>query len=485
MVLAKPALKTVLDRPAQLRGLAMLALLGLVLAILVGMIWRNLSRLDTIQAYVSYSHLVQDAGLGLQQVLVDTFSGIHPGPRRLQEQSEKIRKLIREDAHLDQDTPARLGVVDSALREAGGGSLADARSQLSDAVKVMHLILSAETDQRERVLEEISRDTLAELELATGTLTVILVTAWIFLRRRILAPLNDLRHLLSNLAQEDFVPMDTKGLDPLLVPVFDSYNLMVRNLGELEEAKRMYALSLEAEVRSATQALLEQQRSLARAERLAAIGELAAAVAHELRNPLAGIQMSCQNLRNEIRDPDQAERLDLIGAELKRMARLLNNLLEQGRQSPLPACEFNLAELVRELLALTRYQVPAEIMLEQDIPADLECYLPESNLRQILLNLVLNAAQALVGNPGTIRLVAQREEDKVLLEVIDDGPGFSPEILAKGIRLFGTGRVRGTGLGLAIVQRFVRELGGQIRLSNQTPHGACVSITLPLRSSQP
>ena len=479
MALPNPTLKSILDRPARLRGLALLALLAMVLAILGGMIWRNLGRLDTIQAYVSYSHLIQDAGLDLQQALVDSFSGITLGVERLERQSAKIRDLLREDAHLDQDTPARLGAVDGSLRSAHTAAAADARAELSDAVRVMHLILNAETDQRERVLEEISRDTLAELELATATLMVILLTAWIFLRRRILAPLNDLNHLLLSLAKEDFVPMDTKGLDPLLVPVFDSYNLMVRNLGELEEAKRMHAMSLEAEVRSATQALLEQQRSLARAERLAAIGELAAALAHELRNPLAGIQMSCANLRNEVSDPDQVERLDLMGAELKRMARLLNDLLAQGKQTPVPARDFNLASVARELLALTRYQIPAHVSLEQDIPADLECHLPESNLRQALLNLVLNAAQALDENPGTIYLLARREEDKVAIDVIDDGPGFSEDMLTHGIRLFGSGSSRGTGLGLAIVQRFVRDMGGQIRLSNRVPHGACVSLVLP------
>jgi two-component system, NtrC family, sensor kinase len=344
----------------------------------------------------------------------------------------------------------------------------------------MHQVLDSETDQREKVLEGISRDTLAELELATGTLTVILLLAWFFMRRRILAPLHDLKQLLLNLAKEDFTPIDIRGLDPLLLPVFTSYNVMVTHLKDLEEAKRLHAMSLEAEVRSATQALLEQQRTLARAERLAAIGELAAGLAHELRNPLAGILMSCANLRNEIKDSDQAERLDLVGAELKRMTRLLNELLDQARQSPAPATHFNLAGVVRELIALTRYQIPPHIALGSEIPEDLDCRLPQSNLRQALLNLILNAAQAMGERSGGIRVRASRDGDKVLMSVEDDGPGFSDEMLKMGIRPFSTGHARGTGLGLAIVQRFAREVGGHIQLANRAaPSGAVVTLSLP------
>lgn len=474
--------QTLLDRPARLRGLSLLALLLSVLLILGWMIWRNLARLDTIHAYVGYSHRIQDAGLDLQQTLMEQVAeGQKPKPGNLGQITQKIHDLADEDAHLSPDTPDRLKQVNDALARAGGLASVPAETELFQALRAMHQILGSETEQRETVLEEINRDTLAELELATATLAGILLLAWVFLRRRILAPLHDLRRLLLNLADEDYTPIETAGLDPLLLPVFNSYNVMVENLGELEETKRMYAESLEAEVRSATRALLEQQRSLARSEKLAAVGELAASLAHELRNPLAGIQMSCANLRSEIQDADQAERLDLIGAELKRMTRLLNELLAQGRQTPTPPSHFLLAPLVRELLALTRYQIPPNITLCHDIPDDLACWMPECNLRQALLNLVLNAAQALDDTAGTIRLTARLDDGALCIDVCDDGPGFSGEMLTTGIRPFGTGRASGTGLGLAMVQRFARELGGHTRLSNHSPHGACVTLTLPHR----
>lgn len=473
-----------LDRPVRLRGLTLLAFVFSVLAILVAMILSNLDRLDRVQSYVSYSHRIQDVGLNLQQSLMDVLSGKPLGAAQLQVVSEKIRALAKEDAHLSGATPHKLRRVIASLGKANSESAESGRDELFEALREMHEILDGETNQREMVLEAIGQDALGELELATLILTLILLLTGLFLRQRILNPLHNLGRLLQNLVKENFTPIATEKLDPLLLPVFNSYNIMVNHLGELEETKRMYAQSLEAEVRLATKALLEQQRSLARAEKLAAVGELAASLAHELRNPLAGIQMTCANLRKEIDDLDQCERLDLVGGELKRMARLLNELLEQGKQQPAQSSYFNLAHLVKQLLTLTRYQIPSNIDLELDIPPGMNCHLPDSELRQALLNLILNAAQALDSNPGVVRIRAMAENDSLLIQVIDNGPGFSEEVLQQGIRTFNTSRIRGTGLGLAMVQRFVRDLGGRIELANGPAGGACVRLMLPGRVCQ-
>jgi two-component system, NtrC family, sensor kinase len=292
--------------------------------------------------------------------------------------------------------------------------------------------------------------------------------------------LNDLRLLLQRLTEGNFTGITTDHLDPLLLPVFNSYNDMVSHLAELEEAKRLYAQSLQREVRLATQALLEQQASLARAERLAAIGEVAAELAHEIRNPLAGIQIAFSNLRREIDNPQQHARMELISNELKRLGHLLNDLLSQSRHAPEIAADIDIAMLIRDLAALTRYQIAEEIRLDVAVEPSLQAHLPEGGLRQALLNLILNAADALEGRAGTIRVTAVRNAKGIQIDVVDDGPGFSQELLEQGIRPFRTTRQRGTGLGLTMVQRFVKDTGGNIRLTNQTPHGACVSLFLPV-----
>ena len=342
-------------------------------------------------------------------------------------------------------------------------------------------MMDDESLKRERVLQEIGQSTRTEVLLVFAMVFTLLLVVGIFLKFRILTPLNDLKKLLLRLAREDFSPIDADRIDPILLPVFNSYNFMVDHLAELEEAKREHAASLEREVRTATRALLEQQADLARNERLAAVGELAAGIAHELRNPLAGIQMSCANLHAEIQDADQVGRVGSIIEELKRMARLLNELLDLSKHSPDPISNVDLTDLIRDLVALTRYQIPPNIQLAFKAPAHLSCMLPEGRLRQSLLNLILNASQALSDAGGSILISVHEstEDECITISVSDDGPGFSQELIKTGVRPFVTGKPGGTGLGLAMVQRFVREMGGQMQIANLEPHGATVRVVLP------
>jgi len=307
----------------------------------------------------------------------------------------------------------------------------------------------------------------------------ILLGALLFLHFRILLPLNDLRTLLERLTEEDYSPISTDHLDTLLLPVFMSYNDMVGRLRELEEGKREYAQSLQREVRLATQAILEQQHSLARAERLAAVGEVAAELAHEIRNPLAGIHMAFSNLRKEINDPQLCERMALISAELKRLATLLNDILKQSNHIPESAVDFDATQMINDLVAIARYQIVETLQIRVITPESLIVHLPESGLRQMLLNLVLNAADALEGGAGVITVSTEAVAKDLRICVNDNGPGFSQELLEYGIRPFRTTRTGGTGLGLAMVQRYVKQVGGSIKLSNCQPQGACVTVGLP------
>jgi two-component system NtrC family sensor kinase len=254
---------------------------------------------------------------------------------------------------------------------------------------------------------------------------------------------------------------------------------MVNRLEQLEQANRQRTVSLEQEVRSATQVLLQQQQSLARTERLAAAGEVSATLAHELRNPIAGIQVTLANLRSEFHDPVLVERMDLVIGELNRITRLLNGLLQQSRHVPETPRMVSVGRLIHDLATLIRYQLPPHIQLATEVPDNLRCRLPEDAVRQAVLNLVLNSVAAIGDASGKATIRIDYRNAALYIEVLDDGPGFDDTLLSGGIRAFVTSRDSGTGLGLAIVKRFAHDLGGELAIANRVPRGAHVTLSLP------
>ncbi len=467
-------------RLAKLRGLAFLGLLLLALSILGGMIWRTHHHFDTAISYVNYSHRIQNVSVDLQQSVIARLAGnttSDSSPKLLATLLSEIDALMTDRNYLSETTREHLESVHDLLAQSQSLDKDKQQQSLILVLKVMSDILDNETLQREQMLEDINVDTQSELYVALLLFVTIFSGAILFLKLRILHPLNDLRELLEHLTDQNYTPITTKRIDPLLLPVFYSYNGMVKHLSELEETKREYAQSLQREVRLATQALLEQQHSLARAERLAAIGEVSAELAHEIRNPLAGIQMAFNNLRREIDNENQCERMMLIDSELKRLARLLNEMLNASKHTPEICSRFDLNVLVRDLVTLVRYQISENLNLQFAMPETLPVCLPESGLRQALLNLLLNAADALEGRAGQILISVNATPDNVQIQVRDNGHGFAQEWLDYGIRPFRTSRERGTGLGLAMVQRFVKHNHGVLTLDND--NGAVVTVLLP------
>ncbi len=153
-------------------------------------------------------------------------------------------------------------------------------------------------------------------------------------------------------------------------------------------------------------------------------------------------------------------------------------MLDKSRHTPELATDFDVTALIRDLLTLTRYQIDESIRLQLHASCPVPVHLPESGLRQAVLNLLLNAADALEVGSGCIDVQIRQDQHGLHINVLDNS-GFSKDMLEHGIRPFRTSRQRGTGLGLAMVQRFVKDMGGSITLSNQLPHGARVSIVLP------
>jgi signal transduction histidine kinase len=467
-------------RRVRLATFAFLALLTVGLVVSAALTLREQRHLRNAQAEIARLHEFQRVQVLVSQQLTRLGTDPAPDPEGRRDTEQKLEVLI--GLTVSPKTIEKLAAVRVRLEliDTGGAShFAEGTALLADAE-------TAEQEHQATVLARLQRENLSQQQLELAAPIAVLAVGVLLLplaRRRIIKPLDAFATRLSRLADGDFSPAPVDDVDPFVLPLHTQLNTVAARLQELEAAHQARAASLEEAVGVAIRRLLEQQRELARAERLAATGELAASVAHELRNPLAGIQMTLANLRSEITDPEVGERLDLVLNEVGRLTRLLNSLLDSARHQPEAPRLVQLAPLVEELLALTRHQLPEGVRLECRVAPSLACRAPQDRLRQALLNLVLNAGAALGERGGVITISAEGDAERVRLTVSDDGPGFPPEVLQNGIRPFFSTREQGTGLGLSLVRRFAREMGGELTLANRTPHGAEVTITLPLREA--
>ena len=220
---------------------------------------------------------------------------------------------------------------------------------------------------------------------------------------------------------------------------------------------------------------------LIRADRLAAMGELTAGVAHEVRNPLGIIRASVQLLEevgcDEARIKDSA---DVIKQEIDRLDKVIKALLDFGRPSKPTLVKADLNELLQDVVLFTkRFAHQSDVHIDQHLAEDLPLVQGDPDqLKQVFLNLVTNAVQAMEATGGTITISTRATGEYVAVSVADNGPGISAEDAPKVFDPFFTKRAEGTGLGLTIVHRIIDEHEGRIELENG-PDGTTFSVTLP------
>jgi signal transduction histidine kinase len=154
--------------------------------------------------------------------------------------------------------------------------------------------------------------------------------------------------------------------------------------------------------------------------------------------------------------------------------------VDESRQSPERPQRLQLRSAIDDLLKLLRYQLDARITINANVPENIYCRLPEAGFRNVLLNLMLNAAQAIGERPGTIEIAAAVDDGRVELTIGDDGPGFPEELLSSGVFEHGTWRKGGTGFGLATARRFALEHGSSLELRNRRTGGATVILRFPV-----
>lgn len=242
----------------------------------------------------------------------------------------------------------------------------------------------------------------------------------------------------------------------------------------------------EAATRHAQARLLDEQQH-ATAEKVASVGRLAAAVAHEIRNPLTAIKMWLFSIRESVsKQPEVGRKLTIVSEEVARLEGIVREFLEFSRPPTLNCRPQPLAPLLAQLLEFLGPRLEQDgIRVRQDVPPDLPLILADSEqLKQVFLNLLGNAAEALPGG-GELRILAAADHEaegrhSVVIRVGDSGPGIPAELQERLFQPFFTTKEHGTGIGLWISAQIMARHQGQLVLESSTDRGTVFAIRIPV-----
>lgn len=225
----------------------------------------------------------------------------------------------------------------------------------------------------------------------------------------------------------------------------------------------------------------QSQQQLARASALAAVGEMSAIIAHEIRTPLGIVLSSAQIVQREASLSDEGrELLSFIESETTRLNRLVSSMLESTRPRKPNIAPADVAELIQHTVGLLSAQAATQgVQISTRLEARNEPFdCDVEQMTQVLLNLVLNGLQIL-GQGGRIDISTRDAGGQLIIDIADDGPGIEPQARSRIFEAFYFQREGGIGLGLAVVQKIVAEHGGQIEASESELGGALFRISLP------
>lgn len=252
-------------------------------------------------------------------------------------------------------------------------------------------------------------------------------------------------------------------------------------IGDLARAFGRMTENLKAKI-----AQLEQtQAQLLQSEKLASIGEMSAAVAHGLRNPLASLRAAAQLVRRHPDSPSAQEHLDAIVGEVDRLDRRISHLLSFSRPAPFHPMPESVAHLIDEMLPAFAAPIRERgVELRVSVPPDLPAVRVDPvQLEQALMEVVSNALDAM-SQGGQLSIEAHADNGasgrgEVTVAVNDTGGGIPPQVISSVTEPFFTTRAEGTGLGLAIAKRYIEQNGGRLEIESRVAVGTTVRVRLP------
>jgi two-component system, NtrC family, sensor histidine kinase HydH len=407
------------------------------------------------------------------------------------EQHSRITKLLADArAHADKPTESDLvGQLEQSFRNyleiwTAGQGVASAADASGDQRLEAVALLDTETLLFARELREFNSQETAASQAAHDR--TVLWTAWGLAGVGLFGSLagvllgygvaRGLRRSIYQLSVRVRDAADKLGQEFPPVTISDDGDLHFLH----EQVKRMVQ-----EIEQVVARLQQREREVLRADQMAAVGQIAAGVAHELRNPLTSVKMLVQKNRKQALGGPTAENLQVIEQEIRRMERCLQTFLDFARPPKLERRPLNLSSVVERTFTLIegrarKQQVTLDFKHanhEAIVEADRE------QLQQLLINLALNSLDAMP-HGGTLTFELNGSMDGLAeLWVRDSGPGVSPEILPRLFEPFVSGKETGLGLGLVVSRRIAEDHGGTLNVYERPGGGACFVLRLPGRNA--
>jgi two-component system, NtrC family, sensor kinase len=327
----------------------------------------------------------------------------------------------------------------------------------------------------------------AMLIMGTSTVVIVLLMS-IFLRQTLH---RRIQHLVTTMARAeagDLAAEATIYSPDELGQLAQSLNRMLRRIRNFNTELQEKVEQATTELRALHERLFEARREMGRLERLAAVGEATAIVAHEVGTPLTAISGHLQLLAEEVRDSGARDRLGVVQAHMARAIATIQGLLDSARLPPPMRRPIQVNALVQEMVGLASPGIgrPQKLQVVMKLSPELPEILADGDqLRQVLLNLVTNALDAMPeGGQLSLRtcpVFDDRGMTGVQVQIADTGPGIPSEDLRRIFDPFFTtkGPGQGTGLGLAICQRIVKAHQGSLEVKSRKGQGTTVLMTLP------
>ncbi len=348
--------------------------------------------------------------------------------------------------------------------------------------------ISMSLEDEDRAVAALGRTTTAWSAL--GILLLAATVFW-FVRGYVIRPMAKILAATERVAQGDLErPVRMRRTDEM-GRLAASFNEMTASLQQARAELQQLNENLERQVEERTQALKNAQAQLIQSEKMSSLGKLAASVAHEINNPLAGILTYSKLLIRMHEEGELTEKvresctrnLRLVQRETERCSAIVRNLLDFARQRPPSLKEIDVSAVVEEALSLLSHRLLMQnVALEKDLPPMPPIRADFGQLRQSFVNIALNACEAMAKG-GTLKVVSRLAGGQIEVSMTDTGPGIAPENLSHILDPFFTTKEKGTGLGLSVVYGIIDRHGGTIDIASELGKGTTVSVRLPTAPS--